>query len=56
VIADVPISEEPCQQSKSVLGEDLVYERLLFAEGLHRAATWEPVIIQATIHRFRVEL
>jgi hypothetical protein len=30
VIADVPMAEEPRQQSESVLGEDLIDERALF--------------------------
>ena len=39
VIADASIPEEPCEQSQSVLGEDLVHEWLLAAEGLYGAAT-----------------
>ena len=50
VIADAPISEEPCPQSKSVLGEDLVHESLLSIQRLDRTATWESVIIQAAMY------
>src|SRR5262249_17807685 len=56
VVADVPITEKPGQQSKSVLGQDLIHKRRLFFDRLRRAATWESVIIQTGIHRFRIEL
>ena len=55
VVADVPITEKPRQQSKSVLGEDLIHKRRLFLDRLCRAAAWESVIIETSIHRFRVE-
>ena len=50
MIADAPISEELCQQSKRVLAEDLVYERLLSIQRLDGTTTWEFVIIQTAIH------
>src|SRR5208282_1330829 len=39
-----------------MLGEDLIDERALFFKGLYRAAAWQLVIIQATIHSLRIQL
>ena len=50
VIAGVSVSEKPCQQRKSVLGEDLIYKGLLALQAFRCTAAWESVIIQTGIH------
>ena len=55
VIADASIPEEPCEQSQSVLGEDLVHEGFLPIQGFKSATAWFSVIVEIWVTDFREE-
>jgi hypothetical protein len=56
MVRDAAVPEEPRQQSKSVLREDLIYKGLLLFDRLRCAAARESIIIQTAVHRFRIQL
>jgi hypothetical protein len=56
VIGDRSVAKQPREQSKSVIGQGRIDERLLPVESLCRAAAWETISVKFALDDFREKL